>query len=178
MPETNPVAESDFLRIFMRHENALRAFARGLLPTWDAVDEVLQESSVVMWRKLAQLDSAEHFLPWAKMIVRLEALRLRRNFSRDRLVFGDAVIELLATEAEQIGDDVWERERGALINCLAQLPAHHRQLVLAPYASDGGVTRFAESTERTVNSLYKLIGRLREKLMRCVEDKLTSGVAS
>lgn len=177
MPETKPIPEGDFLRIFMQHENALRAFARALLPTWDAVDEVLQESSVVMWRKLAQLDSADHFLPWAKVIVRFEVLRLRRNFSRDRHVFGDAVIELLAKEAEEVSDDVWERERDALKDCLEKLAEHHRELVLAPYAIQGGVMRVSEATGRTVNSLYKLLGRLREKLVLCVEDKLVKGIA-
>ena len=48
MPESAPIPESDFLRLFVKHEQALRAFARVMLPTWESVDEVMQESSVVM----------------------------------------------------------------------------------------------------------------------------------
>ena len=36
------LTEVDFMRMFLKHENALRAFARSLLPDWDAVDDVLQ----------------------------------------------------------------------------------------------------------------------------------------
>ena len=107
MPGTTHIPESDFLRLFVKHEAALRSFARVLLPTWESVDEVMQETSVVMWKKLSQLDTAESFLPWVKMIVRFESLRLRRDFARDRHVFGDAVIELLANEAAEVHEDVW-----------------------------------------------------------------------
>ena len=174
MPETTHIPESDFLRLFVKHEAALRAFARVLLPTWESVDEVMQETSVVMWKKLSQLDTAESFLPWAKMIVRFESLRLRRDFARDRHVFGDAVIELLANEAAEVHEDVWEREREALRGCLGRMQAHHRELVLAPYAGDGRVTRLAEESGQTINSLYKLLGRLREKLAQCVQSQLSN----
>lgn len=173
MPDPEHLTESDFLRLFVKHEEALRAFARVLLPSWEAVDEVMQEASVVMWKKLGQLDGGDGFLPWAKVIVRFEALRLRREHARDRHVFGDEVIELLADEVQEIGETHWEREREALRICLGELSPHHRELVLAPYAGEGRVTRLAEETGRTVNSLYKLLGRLREKLLLCVETRLT-----
>ena len=178
MPEPVPIPESDFLRLFVKHEQALRAFARVMLPTWESVDEVIQESSVVMWKKLSQLDSADHFLPWAKMIVRFESLRVRRDHARDRHVFGDVLIELLANEAAEEDEDVWEQEREALSGCLAQLAAHHRELVLAPYAGEGRVTRLAEEAGCSINSLYKLLGRLREKLARCVQNKISNPILS
>lgn len=172
MPEPQPITESDFLRLFVKHEEALRAFARVLLPTWESVDEVMQEASVVMWKKLAQVESADGFLPWAKVIVRFEALRLRREHARDRHVFSDEVFELLANESAEVPEERWERERAALRDCLTQFTPPHRELVLAPYAGEGRVTRLAEQSGRTVNSLYKLLGRLREKLLQCVEARL------
>ena len=171
-PRSSAPTEPDFLRLFLKHEEVLRAYARVLLPTWESVEEVMQESSVVMWKKLAQLDHADSFLPWAKVIVRFEALRQRRDHARDRHVFGDEVIELLAKEAAEVEEDLWGREREALRSCLARFSPHHRELVLAPYAGDGRVTRLAQESGRSVNSLYKLIGRLREKLSQCVQSKL------
>ena len=40
------IDQSDFMRLFVRHERDLRVFARGLLPNWPAVDDVLREASV------------------------------------------------------------------------------------------------------------------------------------
>ena len=103
-PSSEPrAADSDgrFLRLFVQHEQALRAYARVMVPTWDAVDEVIQEASVVMWRKLDLLDSPDNFLPWAKVIVRYEALRARRDYARDRLVFSEELLSMLADEAAE-----------------------------------------------------------------------------
>lgn len=172
MPEPAHIHEADFLRLFVRHEEALRAYARVLLPCWQSVDEVMQESSVVMWKKLGQLESSDAFLPWAKVIVRFEALRLRRDHARDRHVFSDEVVEMLAAEAAEVPEAIWERERAALNDCLSKLPPGHRELLLAPYAGEGRVLRLAEASGRSANSLYKLLGRLREKLLRCVETRL------
>lgn len=168
----------EFIRLFVKHERALRSFARVLLPSWEAVDEVMQESSVVMWNKLKQLQSEDGFLPWAKVIVRFESLRLRRNFARDRHVFSDEMLELLAGEAADVGSDVWEREQIATAQCLEEFASHQRELVLAPYYGEGRVVRLAEQKGCTVNSLYKLLGRLRERLMACIERRLASGVAT
>ena len=73
-PQHRPLAEGDFMRLLMRHEPALRAFSRALLPDWNAVDEVIQEASVTLWEKFGQLRDEEGFLPWAKVVVRFKCL--------------------------------------------------------------------------------------------------------
>ncbi|NNC87597.1 MAG: hypothetical protein HKN82_03950 [Akkermansiaceae bacterium] len=84
--------EAEFMRLFVAHEPELRAFLRTLLPTWEAVDDVLQEASVVMWKKLDQLEDEGGFLPWAKVIVRFKALQARRTVARDRLVLSEETV--------------------------------------------------------------------------------------
>lgn len=177
--ETRPPANKShdgedgrFLRLFVHHEQALRAYARAIVPTWDAVDEVIQEASLVMWRKLGQLDADENFLPWAKVVVRFEALRARRNFARDRLVFSEELLALLADEAAEIEEEDLVLERSALKVCFRKLSAAHQELLLAPYAGNGKVKELAGHSTRSVNSYYKLLGRLRAKLQSCIESEL------
>jgi RNA polymerase sigma-70 factor, ECF subfamily len=184
MPDEEPIepraADSDgrFLRLFVQHEQALRAYARVMVPTWDAVDEVIQEASVVMWRKLDLLDSPDNFLPWAKVIVRFEALRARRNFARDRLVFSEELLSMLADEAAETEEELLAREKQALERCFQRMSPAHRELVLAPYAGGGRVKELAEQTNRSVNSLYKLLGRLRAKLQGCIDQDLSRRVGT
>lgn len=166
------VADDRFLRAFVGSESALRAFARSIVPDWDAVDEVMQEASVVLWRKFGELDAVENFLPWAKVVVRFEALRARRKMARDRLVFSEELLTLLADESEESSEDERLVEAAALRRCLGKMSPAHRELVLAPYAGSGRVKELGEQTNRTANSLYKLLGRLRAKLQECVEREL------
>ena len=169
--------EHDFLRLFVEHERELAGFARALLPDWDAVDEVLQESSLVMWRKIGQLQAADEFMPWAKVIVRFEALKQIRRTRRDRHVLSVELVAMLADEAVEDDSSALRGEQAALRNCLQQFSPEHRELLMAPYAGDGKVKQLADAAGKSPNSLYKLLGRLRVKLHDCVLTRLAAEVS-
>ena len=168
----NPLSQSDFMRLLMKHEPALRAFSRSLLPDWHLVDEVIQEASVTLWQKFDQLRDEEGFLPWAKVVVRFKCLSEIGKLRRNRHVFSEGVLEMLADEAEAF--DVEEREQSmrALRTCLNRFSPPHQELLLAPYSGDGRVTALAEQAGKSANALYKLLGRLREKLTACIQSNL------
>jgi len=112
------------------------------------------------------------FFTWARVIVRYEALRTRRNAARDRLVLSEETLELLASEAMPTTGEELEKEREALKGCLKKMGDEHRKLVFAASMRDGGVKELAEASNRTANSLYKLVGRLRASLRECVQREL------
>ncbi|MEM6690159.1 MAG: sigma-70 family RNA polymerase sigma factor [Planctomycetota bacterium] len=165
--------EERFLPLFLKHERALAAFARSLLPDWEAVDDVIQNASLVMWRKLDSLENDDEFLRWAMVVVRMEVLKYRRTKARDRFLLSDKLIEQLANESKQ--DDAMEafQDRSqALAFCLNSFSHEHQQLLLAPYRSHGSVIQLANSIGSSANSLYKRIGRLRIKLHECIDLRL------
>ena len=166
------LSEGEFMRLFVTHEPALRAFARSILPDWNSVDDALQEASVTMWEKLSQLRNEDGFLPWAKVILRFKCLSTVAAMRRDRHVLSDEVLELLADEAEAMKSEDVAHVRRALNECLTQFSTSHQELLLDPYAGDGQVKKLAEQGRKTVNALYKLLGRLREKLAACVSGQL------
>ena len=166
------LTESDFMRLLLSHENALRAFARSLLPGWDAVDDVIQDASVIMWQKLGQLEEEEGFLPWGKVIVRFHCYRYLEQKRKKGAVFSDELVAILADEAEQISEAEHSQRRQALESCLGKLSNPERELVLAPYLHHGRIKELAELGGTTANALYKKLGRLREGLRLCVRGKL------
>jgi len=166
------LGEGDFMRLLMQHEPALRAFARSLLPQWDLVDEVIQEASLTLWQKFDQLDAESGFLPWAKVIVRFKCLSAVGKLGRDRHVFSEGVLELLADEAESIESEEQAAAMKVLRSCLVKFSGPHQELLLAPYSGEGRVKKIAEERGKSANALYKLLGRLREKLSDCVHENL------
>jgi RNA polymerase sigma-70 factor (ECF subfamily) len=109
--------------------------------------------------------------------VRNISFRHRRKIIRDRHVFDDELLDRILNEeeSEQREDNEGRegsKEYGALIACLKKLPDDRRQLILAPYGKPGTIKELAEQSTRSPNSLYKLLQRLRSKLVRCVEAEL------
>lgn len=166
------LSEGEFMRMFLQHEPALRAFARSILPDWDAVDDALQEASVTMWEKLPQLRDRDGFLPWAKVIVRFKCLAAIERERRERCVFSDEVLAMLADEAEGMDADHVLAVRRALTTCLKRFSGAHQELLLAPYGQGARVKELAEQYDKSENAFYKLLGRLREKLASCIRGQL------
>jgi RNA polymerase sigma-70 factor, ECF subfamily len=163
-----------FLRLFSRFEGNLRAFVASLIPTWDGVDEVMQESSVVLWRKFDQFDSQgeeSSFLEWAFMIARYEVLKYRRRRATDRFRLSDDVFDLLADEAASVAEQQREREQ-ALQQCVQNLATRQRELVKAVYEDGVAIKDVAAQAGRTPTGLYKALARVRDRLAACVRAKL------
>jgi len=170
MTEDDQSAEL-FLQLFIRHEPELRAFVRASLPRSNDVDDVMQEVSLVAWKKFASLTDVAQFPRWACWIARFEILKFRRRWARDRLVLDEALVELLAAEgAEEM--PLRKRQLAVLDDCISKLPAERRQLTLAAYSQDTTVRALAKRMGRSENALYQLLARIRHELLHCLQRTL------
>lgn len=164
-------AHEIFLQLLARHEPVIRAYLRSLVARAADVDELMPDVALVAWRKFSELREPDAFPRWACVIARYEALRLRRDRARDRLVLDEAVIAKLADEG--VGEtSLRERQIAALETCVNRLPAERRKLLLACYSSETAIKEIAAATGRTVDGLYQLLRRIRVDLQRCVEGTL------
>ncbi|MEM1296700.1 MAG: hypothetical protein AAGH89_15145 [Verrucomicrobiota bacterium] len=59
-PQLN--SEERFVQLFAANESHLRAFIRSTGLDWNAVDEVVQTVSLVMWRKWEEFDPSTEFM--------------------------------------------------------------------------------------------------------------------
>lgn len=175
--ENNTSDSSDelFVQLFARHERSLRTFIRSMGLDWFAVDDVVQTVSLVMWRKWDQFDPDTDFMQWARVIARFEVLKFRRKMARDRHVFSDDVMELLADAAEELDAQVSaENHRAALRQCLNLLPTKSRRLIRAAYERDRTIREVAEELGQSATAFYKTLNRIREKLRLCIHRRLES----
>ena len=106
-----------FMPLFTQHEDGLRCFVRTVLPSRDDVDEVIQDMSVVAWMKFDRFDPETDFARCAATIARYEVLNYRRTKARDRLVFDEDILKLLADECQEDFAPISHRVTSALFAC-------------------------------------------------------------
>jgi len=163
-----------FVRLFVAHEARLRGLLRALLPSWEDVDDVLQETSLVAWRKFEQFEqfeSGSDFMAWAGTIARFEALRHARAKARDRLVFGEDLLERIAAEGLE-ENERREREHRALRRCLEKLPETQARALELAYRPGIKFHEAARLAGKPVQGFYKTLQRLRAALESCVRSEL------
>jgi RNA polymerase sigma-70 factor (ECF subfamily) len=154
-----------YVRLLMEHEPKIRSFLRGLLPGWNDVDEVIQEASLIAWRKFDQFELGTAFGGWFLTIARFEALKHRRKLARSPQVFSEEVWTLLADDAV---DEEAPLARKHLEKCLEQMDSERRDIMLKVHSPGVVIRDVAKQSGRSEAAFYKLIQRLRIVLLDCI----------
>ncbi len=169
-PPDDPQRYELFVKLLLEHEPSVRAFLRGLLPTWQDVEEVAQEASLVAWRKFSDFEEGTSFGGWFLTIARFEAMSYRRRLARSPLVFSEDVWGLLAAEAAEDERGLMRREH--LEKCLEKLDAASRELLMKVYSPGVVMREVAKQSGKGEQAFYKVIQRLRSALLKCVSKAL------
>jgi len=162
-----------FVKLFSKHEPALRRFVRSLVYSWDDVDDVMQNTGLVLWRKFSDFDPETNFMNWASVVARFEVLTWKRDRARDRHVFDDELISMLAEESDAESEKLIAHRR-ALDSCLEKLPEELRRVVVAAYEPGVKLNEVAEKIGSSATGFYKKLRRTRESLMACIEAEVAS----
>lgn len=164
---------SEFVELYSRFYPRLQYYLMALLPSANDAADVLQESSLVLWRKFASYESGTNFYAWACKIARLQALKFRNRVGRSAKLLDDAILEKLSEEA--MGDEIDPAASlEALAYCLERLSERNRSLIRRRYQPNISVRELAAEVGCSANALSKLLGKIRRLLMDCVERKLSS----
>ena len=161
-----------FVQLLLQHEPQVRSFLRGLLPSWQDVDDVLQESGLIAWRKFAEFEEGTAFGGWFLTIARYEALAHRRRLAKSPLVFNEELWHLLADEKDT--NETSADYRRHLQDCLKKLAPEKREALLRVHVPGVLMRDVAKQTGKTEQGFYKLIQRLRISLMECVTRSMSA----
>jgi RNA polymerase sigma-70 factor (ECF subfamily) len=164
-----------FLRLFTTNELAIRAYVRRLVPTRSDADDVMQDVSVVLWRKFGDFQTGGNFRAWAFAIARFEALSWRRDKARDRLVLDDEVVAKLADETAEAEPQL-QRQREALEGCMQKFPEAQRGLLMQAYQSEHRIQDVARKSGRSIKGFYQWLHRVRGMLLECIHRSLAETI--
>jgi RNA polymerase sigma-70 factor (ECF subfamily) len=166
LPADARPATEDFLRMYSLYQKQIYAFIGTYCRNPADIDEVLQETSIVLWNKFREFRSDGEFLPWAFGIARLEVLRHFRT-RKDAFPFDERIFDALVEQRGQ-EQDAFERRCEALQQCLSKLSERDRVLVEECYRSGVQIKDVADRMRRPVNAVYQSLSRIRRSLFDCI----------
>ncbi len=173
MAKSSPDHKAQFVSLLTEHQNALRLYVASLMPGDSQASDVAQQANSKIWEKHTDFELGTNFKAWAFAIARYEVLNYRKRQARDsRLVFSEELEEVFAEEVSTVANQSEERQL-ALKDCLAQLKASERDLILQRYFEETTLADYANQIDRSVGGLKVSLHRVRNKLQRCIEKKLS-----
>jgi len=170
------VPDEQFVSSLARHHSLIRGFIGTLLPHQTDAEDVFQQTCLVLWRKWNTFDSSQSFASWACGIAFYEVKNFQRVQSRDRHYFSDELLSLIATQQNKSISES-EHQKQALQNCIQKLDLDNQKLILDCYHGQQTIQEVADQLGRSRDAIYKKLGRLRLKLMECMQQTLKSAEA-
>lgn len=158
----------EFLRLFTSVQPALRRFVGYHLPggRQQEIEDVLQETSLVLWRKFGLYDPDKSFTSWALGIAHYELRHSQRSLARAPLTLDEKTSELLARRAEHAS--AFDGRQSRLERCMGKLDARSREALTLYYEKEFSTAQIAEMFRGTVNMVRILLFRTRNSLARCM----------
>lgn len=162
-----------FLQLFLPAQRGLYGYLRTLIPNRADAEDVLQAAAAVMWEKFDDFQQGTRFDYWAYRIVRLQALRHLKQQKRNKLVFSDDVLAVIADRAVTISNNTSE-VMDSLEECVERLSVQDREILrmrFEPGATNRSVALTLGRPERTVS---RVLSQLYGDLLECIERRTVS----
>lgn len=162
---------SDFMRLYMRHESKIRGYVLCMVNNWADADDILQETVLVMMKKYQGFDSSGQFLKWALRVAHFEVLNHFNKRSNRLPLFSPTVLEAIEEKAAR-EVRTQDARREALERCIQKLRDRDRELLCLRYEVGATTQSVAQAVGRSVDAIYKVLNRVRHQLLMCVRQTL------
>ncbi|MFK7820010.1 MAG: sigma-70 family RNA polymerase sigma factor, partial [Planctomycetaceae bacterium] len=162
-----------FVQHLTESQNRLYGYIYSLLGSHSQAADVVQETNLVLWRKIDEFDSSRPFLPWAFGIARFQVLANLRDKKRDRVLLDADLAETLCEEVASASSRL-EDVREALRGCLEGLPQSSRELIFERYTKAASVADIANTAGRSISAVKVALMRARRQLAECVDRRMAA----
>ena len=137
------------------------------------VDDIMQETLVSLMKNCESYDESREFLSWALTIARRRTVDQLRKEGRSRLVFTDEVYEGLEDDFCSIEDRQSQAQTVFYLKeCLKSLSFDNQKIMEMKYFQKMKVELISKKLGRSFLSIQSLLDRLRQKLKKCVLQKM------
>jgi RNA polymerase sigma-70 factor (ECF subfamily) len=164
-------AQTRFLKLHMAQQRPLYGFILAAVRDPVEADDLLQQVTLILWKKFEEFREGSPYLPWAFGIARYEiASHFRRQGRGERRVSMD-ILDQVAPELEA-QEGRLERERGALAECVRTLPEPLRELLRLRYDEGTSLRELASRLGQSLAAVNMKIVRVRRALLDAARPRL------
>ena len=171
---SEPLERTERLVLLLtQHQEPLFRYIFSLVACEADARDILQETSLALYRKFDAYDASRPFLPWAYRFAYLQVQKHREKAARSPLLFGEDVMDLLAHDRERMEPELDQRLQ-LLDGCLAKLTPQDKELVTSRYAMRQGAEEMMQRFAMSRRTLFRNLELLRQRLHECVTRQLQS----
>lgn len=156
-----------FMTYWARSEPRVFAYIYTLVPNWADAQDILQDTSIVLWQKLDQFTPGTDFVRWACRVAFFEVKKYRQRSHLRGPLLSESFVDLLAKRMDDSAENL-QILVAALGSCMEKLKVPERELIRVCYVMRVEVKSAATQLGRSCDDVYKSLQRVRRKLFDCI----------
>ncbi len=157
-----------FVQLLQANRNRIYTYILSLIPNRNDSDDIMQDTTTVLWRKFDEYTLGTDFVAWSLTIAHYQVLSFRKKKAMGKLVFTDSVIEIIEQDIGRRSDEDPENQIDKLKQCMKNLSERDRRLLSMRYEENHSTRMISERIGRTVRAVNKALARVHLILQRCV----------
>ena len=166
-------------RLYRQHVQRVFRTVRGMLRSDAEAEDVTQDAMLTALTSLDRYNprSGTRFAAWVTTIA-VNTTRRRFRRKRPELTATGELPDVADPDSDLANDLDLARQRGALLQALAELEPREREIVSLRYGSDLNATEIAAQTGMEAANVRKILERARVRLGERIEALAKSGGAA
>jgi RNA polymerase sigma-70 factor, ECF subfamily len=169
---SGPAARVDeFMKLHAQHQRRLYLYLLSLVHNVADAEDLLQQTSYILWTKFDDFQSGSNFGAWACRIGYLEVLKFREGRKQTELPLSPRFLERIRDKMPEFSE-MLEARTDALRYCRERLDEPDRVLITRRYTPGTSVKTLAAELRRPVRSISKSLMRIRKTLLECIDRRL------
>lgn len=160
-----------YSQLLIANRHRIYGFIYSLLQNHQSSEDLMQEVSMVLWRRFDQFEEGTDFAVWAFSVARYCSLNWRRKQARLPLPLEDEDLMRLVDESVSVGCEMADH-RDELQHCLGKLPEKLRKILWSRYQKDERAIEIAEKQGLSVRSVYLFLEKAHSLLLGCIKQRM------
>lgn len=162
-----------FMRNWTQAQPIVASYIGSLVANFHEVEDILQDVSVILLRKISEFDAKGSFVAWALGIAKREVLVSRRSHARSFILARPDIVDIVADTYAELAPELEGRSH-ALKQCVERLGHRAWELLKLRYEDSLHPREMAERLGMAAGAVRTALSRTRDTLRDCIERRLTT----
>ena len=162
-----------FVELYSSNYNRIKHTILTLVPNVNEAEDIMQETSRVMWEKFDQFEIGTNFAAWAITIARFQILKYRSKYNSKVTLDSDIIDKLIEDSKKPLAED--DQRIDALRKCLNKLDIKDQNLIKSRFELKKTAKELSKENGVAMNTIYRHESRILSLLFGCIRRTIGLG---
>ena len=166
--ERREIDGREFVSLITSNQRRIYSYILMLVPNLSDADDIMQETTTLMWEKKGDFKSGTDFAAWGCRIAYFKVLDYRKKVNKNRRLIKDGQFTHLVKDAFNKTKH-FDTLLSNLEKCVKKLSERDRLLIHMRYSVGLSAKEISTRINKSIRTVYLSISRIQDLLLKCIK---------